>query len=144
MNSRRRISSPKLSSQHCIRPNEYFDRAETGASKPLRGAQPMSVQGQKPALPRRSIDVRFALNKQTLTERVQCDAMCQNLTHALQQTTCTVAMIYSITSSARASNIGGTVMPSALAVLRLITSSYFVACCTGRSAGFSPLRMRST
>jgi hypothetical protein len=28
--------------------------------------------------------------------------------------------------------------------LRLITSSYFVACCTGRSAGFSPLRSRST
>jgi hypothetical protein len=37
----------------------------------------MSESGQKPALPRRSIGVRFALNKQTLTERVQCDAMCQ-------------------------------------------------------------------
>src|SRR5262245_30196460 len=35
-------------------------------------------------------------------------------------------------------------MPSALAVLRLMTSSYFVGACTGRSAGFSPLRMRST
>jgi hypothetical protein len=34
--------------------------------------------GQKHELPRRSIGVRFALNKQTLTERVQCDAMCQN------------------------------------------------------------------
>jgi hypothetical protein len=32
--------------------------------------------------------------------------------------------------------------PSALAVLRLMTSSIFVTCCTGRSAGFSPLRMR--
>ena len=32
--------------------------------------------GQKPALPRRSIAVRFAPNKQTLTEQVQCDAMC--------------------------------------------------------------------
>ena len=31
---------------------------------------------------------------------------------------------YSITSSARASNVGGTVRPSSLAVLRLITSSY--------------------
>jgi hypothetical protein len=37
----------------------------------------MSLMGQKPALPRRSIGVRFALNKQTLTERVQCDAMCR-------------------------------------------------------------------
>jgi hypothetical protein len=31
-----------------------------------------------------------------------------------------------------------------LAVLRLITNSYLVGACTGRSAGFSPLRMRST
>src|SRR5262245_30338499 len=51
---------------------------------------------------------------------------------------------YSITASARASSEGGTVMPSALAVLRLITSSYLVGACTGMSAGFSPLRMRST
>ena len=34
--------------------------------------------------------------------------------------------------------------PSAFAVLRLITNSYLVGACTGRSAGFSPLRMRST
>ena len=40
--------------------------------------------------------------------------------------------------------IGGTSRPSALAVLRLITNSYLVGACTGRSAGFSPLRMRST
>src|SRR5262245_30128375 len=51
---------------------------------------------------------------------------------------------HSITSSARASKLSGTVRPSALAVLRLITSSYLVGACTGRSAGFSPLRMRST
>jgi len=54
-----------------------------------------------------------------------------------------VALRYSITSSAMASTLGGTVMPSSLAVLRLITSSYLVGFCTGRSAGFSPLRMRS-
>ena len=51
---------------------------------------------------------------------------------------------HSITSSARASSIGGTARPSALAVFRLITSSYLVGACAGRSAGFSPLRMRST
>jgi hypothetical protein len=51
---------------------------------------------------------------------------------------------HSITSSARASKVAGTSRPSALAVLRLITSSYLVGACTGRSAGFSPLRMRST
>ena len=52
--------------------------------------------------------------------------------------------IYSITASARASTAGGIVKPSALAVLRLITRSYLVGACTGMSAGFSPLRMRST
>src|SRR5262245_26896450 len=51
---------------------------------------------------------------------------------------------HSITSSARASSDAGMSKPSALAVLRLITSSNLVGACTGRSAGFSPLRMRST
>src|SRR6516164_7600614 len=51
---------------------------------------------------------------------------------------------YSITSSARASSVVGTSRPSAFAVFRLIASSYLVGACTGRSAGFSPLRMRST
>src|SRR5262249_9006675 len=51
---------------------------------------------------------------------------------------------HSITSSARASSVGGTSRPSAVAVLRLIASWYLVGACTGRSAGFSPLRIRST
>jgi hypothetical protein len=51
---------------------------------------------------------------------------------------------YSITSSAWASMAGGTVRPSAFAVLRLMTNSNLVDCCTGRFAGCSPLRMRST
>src|SRR5262249_42005275 len=55
-----------------------------------------------------------------------------------------IAPFHSITSSVRASSDGGISRPSAFAVLRLITSSYLVGACTGRSAGFSPLRMRST
>src|SRR5262249_5131059 len=51
---------------------------------------------------------------------------------------------HSITSSARARTDGGTPRPSALAVLRLIARSYLIGACTGKSAGFSPLRMRST
>src|SRR5215472_13489673 len=51
---------------------------------------------------------------------------------------------YSITSSAPASSDCGTVSPSAFAVLRLMTSSYLVGAWTGNSAGFSPLRTRST
>jgi len=51
---------------------------------------------------------------------------------------------YSITSSARASSVGGIVRPSAFAVFRLITNSNLVDRITGRSPGFSPLRMRPT
>src|SRR6266511_100475 len=53
-----------------------------------------------------------------------------------------VAVCYSITSSARPSSDSGTVRPSAFAVLRLMINSTLVDCCTGRSAGFSPLRIR--
>src|SRR6516225_10217255 len=51
---------------------------------------------------------------------------------------------HSITSSARAARVGATSSPIALAVLRLIYSWNRAACCTGRSPGFAPLRMRST
>src|SRR5262245_2378537 len=51
---------------------------------------------------------------------------------------------HSITSSALASKVAGISIPIALAVLRLITSSYLVGACTGRLAGFSPLKIRST
>src|SRR6516165_12084374 len=51
---------------------------------------------------------------------------------------------HSITSSVRASSWTGGSRPSALAVFRLITSSDFVANWTGKSPGFSPLRIRST
>ena len=47
---------------------------------------------------------------------------------------------YSITSSARASSVGGKSRPSGFAVLRLMTSSNLVGCWTGRSAGFAPRR----
>src|SRR6516162_2465187 len=42
-----------------------------------------------------------------------------------------LATPHSITSSARASSVSGMVRPSALAVFRLITSSYLVGACTG-------------
>ncbi|MBM2844101.1 MAG: merR-type protein [Anaerolineales bacterium] len=49
-----------------------------------------------------------------------------------------------MTSSARSRSDCGIVSPSAFAVLRLITSSNFVGCPMGRSAGFVPLRILST
>jgi len=45
---------------------------------------------------------------------------------------------HSITSSASESTSGGMESPSALAVLRLITSSNLVDCSTGRSEGLAP------
>src|SRR5215467_9088002 len=55
-----------------------------------------------------------------------------------------VAPSHSITSSARSSTPVGSSMPIALAVLRLTISSNLVACSTGRSAGFAPLRIFAT
>ena len=49
-------------------------------------------------------------------------ALCHFQTHALQQK----KKPYSMTSSAVASSVCGTLRPSSFAVLRLITSSYFV------------------
>src|SRR5215831_8876154 len=53
-----------------------------------------------------------------------------------------LAPLHSITSSAVASSLSGTVRPSILAVEALMTSSNLVDCTTGKSAGFAPLRIR--
>ena len=50
---------------------------------------------------------------------------------------------HSITSSASCWRCTGTSKPSALAVVRLITRSYFVGVWTGSSFGLVPLRIRS-
>jgi hypothetical protein len=52
--------------------------------------------------------------------------------------------VHSITSSVRASSETGTSRPSAFAVLRLMTSSYLSANCTGKLPGASPFSTRST
>ena len=57
---------------------------------------------------------------------------------------CWAGLCQSTIRSARSSTDGGIVRPRALAVLRLMTSSNFVGSSTGRSAGFAPLRIRST
>ena len=77
------------------------------------------------------------IRRQTRTVATATSVLCQEETHAPQQG-------YSITSFARTSKEGGTVRPSALAVLRLITSSNLVGCSTGRSEGLVPLRILST
>src|SRR5262249_49285425 len=77
--------------------------------------------------------------KRTLVLHKRMSALGQKRTHAAQQKD-----RYSITSSARPSRDNGISNPSSLAVFRLMTSSTFVACWTGKSAGFSPLSIRPT
>src|SRR5262249_28330159 len=69
------------------------------------------------------------------------DQECAGVGHSLDTTH---IRIYWIISSARASTEGGIVRPSALTVLRLMTSSNLVGCSMGRSVGLAPLRMRTT
>ena len=51
---------------------------------------------------------------------------------------------HSTTSSPRRRMEGGMVRPRALAVFKLTPSSNLMGCCTGSSAGFAPLMIRST
>src|SRR6516225_8769706 len=74
--------------------------------------------------------------KRTLQRAIGMSALCQKRTYAPLDAT------YSITTFADASRPGGTLIPIALAVDRLMTSSNWVGCTTGMSAGFSPLRIR--
>jgi hypothetical protein len=55
-----------------------------------------------------------------------------------------LATLHSITSSARASSVGGTSRPRTFAVVRFTTRSNLVGCSTGRSPGFAPRRILST
>src|SRR5262249_895259 len=70
--------------------------------------------------------------------RASCERPCGRAAEQSDE----LAAVHSITSSTVICMIIGTVRPSAFAVLRLMIRSSFTACWTGRSAGFSPLRMR--
>jgi hypothetical protein len=95
-----------------------------GQKRTLRWSTAMSAIPPKADIPRRLPDVRFVPK----ADIPRCGRNWR----------------YSITSSARASIVCGIVMPSLFAVLALTISSNLVGICTGRSLGFSPLRMRST
>src|SRR5262249_1942597 len=72
--------------------------------------------------------------------RLCCKRPCRS--HASEQADELAPPNHSITSSARASSVSGMSRPSDLAVLRLIRSSNLAGCRTGKSEGFSPLRIR--
>src|SRR3974377_2069888 len=91
-----------------------------------------SVEKREPASDL-AIVVVDSLKRLTPTGRLE------KRTHAVQQ-----LPRYSITSSARCRKNKGTSRPSALAFLRLITSSNFVGNSIGKFPAFSPLRILST
>src|SRR5688572_3960548 len=97
----------------------------------IAGPFPLSIIGQEPAV--------TIIESGELLSTIFFIAPEANLT--LDALTLTG---YRITLSALASTFGGIVRPICLAVLRLITSSNFVGCSTGRSAGLAPLRILST
>jgi hypothetical protein len=76
-------------------------------------------------------------HERTSSDRPGWSGSCQKPTYARQQTAALLDHL-----AARPSSAGGIVRPSVLAVLRFMANSIFVICCTGRSAAFSPLRMR--
>ena len=82
-----------------------------------------------------------AASRNTRLQAARCDLTWAGLAPA-DRASFAGAFPHSITSSARASSVGGTSRPSAFAVLRLMTSSNLVGAWTGRSLGFAPLRMR--
>jgi hypothetical protein len=61
--------------------------------------------------------------------------------HAAEQADEVAGSNHSITSSARASSVGGTSRPSALALTRLMVKSNSAGCMTGKSAAGSPFRI---
>src|SRR6516164_7488954 len=95
--------------------------------------------GSKADIGERPVNVRFTPNSGHSLSLLGCPLCAKTRQDAPQQ-----MGPYSITSSARASSAGGRGSPSAFAVLRLIASSYLVGNSTGRSPGFSPLRIRAT
>src|SRR5262249_7930306 len=109
----RRVSIQKLVVEHSL------ERSEIAAAH-RRVALVLEVE-----------DFLFAAHRQTSLAVLPPTSSSRPLT----------SRFHSITSSARASSEGGTVRPSAFAVLRLRTNLTSVGRHTGRSAGFSPFKI---
>ena len=129
-NLRGRYSRPSPLHRRGLQHPQTPLRARLSEPRAIRGStRPATCQNRRLKLS----TIKGALHKSATSCREQMQQPCLGKRQS-----------YSITSSARASKVGGTSRPSAFAVLRLITSSYLVGACTGKSAGLSPLRMRST
>ena len=103
------------------------------ASVAVLPASPRGLRRKSRQYPIYLIHCRGDLSGSRRVQRAPC-CMGKPLSHS----------VYSITSSARANSIGGTSMPRAPAVFKLITKESLVGCCTGKSAAFSPRRILPT
>jgi len=123
----------------------------------LRHAQPPDSLAARDHLPRgtilwgRSRAIKFMLVRAPAEPccahrnfHHQCRTIFATESANIYLSRCSNSIAYSITSSARASSVGGTLRPSIRAVSALMTNSNLLDCTTGRSAGFAPLRMRPT
>ena len=81
---------------------------------------------------------RFTPNTRNIVALRRTDVPGQQRTHAPRQTT-----LFFDNLPGELLKMQGTSRPSAFAVLSLIVSTHLIGACTGKSAGFSPLRMRS-
>jgi hypothetical protein len=135
-----RTFRPRLSTRSLAGPKlAYWERLGDGLRARV-AAQSADVRfGSQPDMTRSNHDVRYSPESGHSPTRSGCLLWARNGQSASQQNGS-----YSITSSAAISRLGGTVSPSALAVLRLTTNSNLEACITGRSAGLSPLRILPT
>ena len=100
---------------------------------------PMSALGQKRTFCDAGANVRFTPISSRQCARSTSPLCARNgLMHRSKP------RLYSITSSARASSVGGISRPSAFAVVKFTARSNLVGCSTGMSPGFAPRRIRST
>ncbi len=72
---------------------------------------------------------------------IASEILCHCFSASIQNLKSTNPKCHLMTLSARASTFGGIVRPICFAVFKLMTSSNFVGCSTGRSAGLAPFRI---
>ncbi len=133
MNSRRFMSRPSRSRKHVTTSSYVMLRCASQQNWPPTAEMGHSRQGGASC---RSSHVRNAPLATVGPKKAACrDGPTTDSRSAANK------FHHSITSSARAKSVGGIVNPSALAVLRLMTSSSLMLCWTGRSAGLAPLRI---
>src|SRR5262245_23721209 len=99
--------------------------------KSLLSSSPMSALGQKQTF---AAQIHFTPK----SGHMRCTSACPLRAKSGHE------LLHSIIWSARCCTARDTSMPNTFAVLRLITSSNFVGCSTGRSAGMAPRKILST